>query len=460
MRFLVITHDYPPVMSPRAFRWSAVCEQLARTGHDVDVVAAWLPGTPREETDLVSVTRVGSRLLAKVRNRLGTDPPRIGDDSTCEVAKAAAGRGTSIPRKAASRLAGGLWKSVRWPDTACPFILPALKAAGRLIRDKPYDVLVTVSHPFSCHLPGLVLKRRHPQLQWLVDIGDPFAFALAPNNRRLYSRLNDRVEAAVLTAADSVSVTTRGMLEGYLADYALTQEKFAVIPPLLSIPKEDVGRQPVSSCLTDNNRLRLVYCGRWYRQIRNPVYLLELLKKTVESASLKRRLELHLYGGVGDCGELIDSYRDLQGKHLFLHSLVDRTETVAAMRNADVLVNVGNPNAQQLPSKIVEYIGMRKAIINLVNHPKDCTLELLQEHPALLNLACGQATLEKNVVLLLEFLERLPISISESVFQRIRTPFLPASIAAAYIELATRGNRNSPDHRARAPKRELSIRHC
>lgn len=40
MRILVISHSYSPASSPRAFRWSAICEQWVKKGIDVGVVCA------------------------------------------------------------------------------------------------------------------------------------------------------------------------------------------------------------------------------------------------------------------------------------------------------------------------------------------------------------------------------------------------------------------------------------
>ncbi|HUG91779.1 MAG TPA: hypothetical protein VML55_13155, partial [Planctomycetaceae bacterium] len=69
MRLLIITHDYPPIATPRAYRWEALAGQLARSGHAVDVICAWGPGAARvERRNGVRVHRVGGMLLGRLRH--------------------------------------------------------------------------------------------------------------------------------------------------------------------------------------------------------------------------------------------------------------------------------------------------------------------------------------------------------------------------------------------------------
>jgi len=437
MRFLVITHDYPPVMNPRAFRWSAVCEQLARDGHHVDVFSAWLPGTLREENGLVSVTRVGSRLLATVQNRLGAGPPRTGDRTTHSTAGSATRHATSIPKQVVSSLAGGVWKSVRWPDAACAFILPVFNAVRRHLRQQRCDALVSVSLPFSSHLAALWLKQRYPNLPWIVDIGDPFAFSHENplNNDRVYGWVNHRAEAAVLAAADRVSVTTQGALDEYRKRFNLNSDKIVVVPPLLSLAQPSVRCQQKDESELD--RIKMVYCGRFYRSIRKPTFLLRLLRSLVDSAPASRSFELHLYGDVSEAGDSFVPYRDLIGRHLFLHGQVARAEATEAMEGADVLVNIGNSTATQLPSKIVEYISLGKPILNIVSHEQDATLDFLSRHPGVVNIFTEKRSLGDNAELVAQLADRLPLQFDPALVSRLCDPYRADAITQAYLSLAT-----------------------
>jgi hypothetical protein len=287
-------------------------------------------------------------------------------------------------------------------------------------------------------LVGLALKRRNPCLRWIVDIGDPFALLhdIPLNNHRLYGRLNHRAEAAVLRQADHVALTTRGAWEQYQRAFDVAADKISIIPPLHSLPppspEPDGARPAAEKC----DAIRMVYCGRVYNDIRSPAYLLKLLRRLVDGASQGPSPQLHFFGGVSDCCHVFEPYRDLIGTHLFLHGEVDRATVASALHNADLLVNIGNSTSHQLPSKIVEYIGTGKPIVNLINHDRDCTLEHLARYPAALNLRCHEHSIEENVLRTVQLIERLPIVVPSEQLASLQASFLPETIAAAYLRIA------------------------
>ena len=181
----------------------------------------------------------------------------------------------------------------------------------------------------------------------------------------------------------------------------------------------------------------MVYCGRVYNDIRSPDYLLKLLRRLVDGASQGPSPQLHFFGNVSDCHQVFEPYRDLLGTHLFLHGEVDRATVASALQNADLLVNIGNSTSHQLPSKIVEYIGTGKPIVNLINHDGDCTLEHLTDYPAALNLRCHENSIEENVLRTVQLIERLPIVVTSEQLASLLASFRPETIAAAYLRVAS-----------------------
>jgi hypothetical protein len=437
MRLLIIVHEFTPARSPRAYRWGAIAEQLARDGHQIDVVCSWKPGLPRHESGPVCVERVGDRLTASLRQQFAK-PTAAGASRLLQSDRIGPPR-ASLLAKAAAFAYYRMWKPLYWPDAQCLFMLPALRAASRLLCAHSYDALITVSLPFCCHLVGLALKRRHSSLRWIVDIGDPFALLhdIPLNNHRLYARLNRRVEAAVLRGADQVAMTTRGALEEYRREFDFCAGKVSIIPPLQSLPSNSETPLIRPSGTAPDTAVRMVYCGRLYNDIRSPAYLLTLWRRLIEFKANRLPPQLHFYGELGDCASLFEPYRDFIDKHLFLHGQVERSTVAAAMGAADILVNIGNSTSHQLPSKIVEYIGMGKPILNLISHAQDCTLELLADHPSTLNLRCDADDLETNAARTAQFIDRLPIVIPAERLAALQSPFRPETIAAAYAKLAT-----------------------
>lgn len=351
MRILLVTHDYSPLPSPRAFRWTALAEDFVqRHGAEVDVITRAVAGSAAFEV------KGGVRLFRVGRALSG-------------------GSGTSAPPSSWKALLRGLWRMLRWPDYAGPWYFPATRQAKKLLTEKEYDYLISVSHPFTGHLVGLRIQRWRPRLKWMIDIGDPFAFLEEPpaNNTKLYRTLNYWIERKILARADRISVTTTQTALRYIQLFALAQEKITVIPPLLAVIPRATAMTSSGGCK------KLVYFGTLYREIRSPEPVLRLFRALVERFP-QIEAELHFYGAVNDCADLFSGKSD----RVFVHGLVSRDEVERLRTQADILIHLGNKTNLQLPSKTVEYMASGKPIVNFVNSVEDTSSEIFARYPALM----------------------------------------------------------------------------
>ena len=78
MHILIISYAYFPVLSPRAFRWTAIAEELAQRGHKVEVVCASSKNQPRDELrNGVRIHRVGAETRETIKRYLGMEETRV-----------------------------------------------------------------------------------------------------------------------------------------------------------------------------------------------------------------------------------------------------------------------------------------------------------------------------------------------------------------------------------------------
>ena len=440
MRLLIISFAYPPHISPRAFRWSAVAEHLASDGHDVDVVCNWKPGLMRTEMQNgVCVHRAGTAAIESLRAwlRPGNAPRTVEPCSTEVDGVRSSGL---LQRSFLARLARSIhdhtWKLIYWPDFACLWYMPGVRTARELLNGQNYDAVVSVSEPFTSHLVARRLEAAHPSVSWVVDIGDPFCFreGTPTNNHKLYRRLNYSVERGIFRRADAVAVTTRGTSEAYEALFPESASKIHVVPPLISLPKERCSAQ---AFWPRDGKTRLVFVGTLYRDIRNPDRLLSLFARLLET-DLAGRLELHILGRVNDCQQCFDAHRQLLGKQIFLHGVVGHDAAIQAMNDADLLVNIGNDTTYQLPSKVVEYASTGNPILNLAKTRNDSSIAFFEAYPASLCLLIdaegnGADQFDK----LLGFIEHLPPRVDDTTLDKMLSPFQTESVTARYAELVT-----------------------
>ncbi len=431
---LVVTHSYKPLLNPRAFRWSAILEEWAKDGTKIDVITSWQPGLAREEiVNNVHILRVNDSIIEKLRTKLKKPDRNTKAENNSESHKTDS-HVKKVVKNIFQTLHDVTWKNLYWPDYAALWKKTAVKSSEYLIKTEQYDALITISDPFTSHLVGYKLKEKYPQLKWLVDIGDPFCFRhdTPTNNHLLYNKKNYRVEKNIFAKAEYISVTTETTKEKYAQLFPESGEKIEVIPPLMAPSESLIKKQNDNNAA---NKITLIFVGTLYKTIRNPKFLLQLFDR-LQQVNLTKKIELHFYGGINDCHSEFTSYEHLKDKSLFLHGLVPREKVLLAMDDASVLVNIGNDNMYQLPSKIVEYVLTGKPIINIVKLDNDSSTQFLQDYTAKTILKdTNQSSFEHEFTRCLNFINNLPSKVSSEEREILRNKFSPQSITKQYQNL-------------------------
>jgi len=432
---LIISHSYKPILNPRAFRWASIAEHWAKAGATVDVVCSAVAGElPEESINNVTVYRTGSSLLEKLRSLFRSSSRATtsqSTESTPDNKKLVSSFINLLIKPPAKLIHDIFWKKIYWPDYACLWIRPATKKAIELTSKYHYDAMITVSDPFSSHMVGLELKKRIKSLHWLVDIGDPFCFRhdTPTNNHRFYRKLNYRVEESLFEAADKISVTTESTKAKYAELFRGTAEKIMVIPPVMN--EAGISRND-TRVLPDNDRIKLVFVGTLYKAIRSPEFLLRLFDELGET-SLKNNVELHFFGGYDDCKDTFKPFIKSHSETLFLHGLVERDRVMQAMKEADVMINIGNDNPYQLPSKVVEYAWLGKPVVNIHRLENDCSKSFLSDYPAILNIHDdGRKNIFNQTDRLKAYIESLPYYVEPEFIESWQERYKVATIARMY----------------------------
>ena len=370
MKVLIICYCYPPDPGPRAYRWSAIAELWAEAGHNVHVISGWKLGALEDELlNGVHVHRVGGAFSENLRLWIER---RRGGAGNAEVPReeTLGGERFSGWARIAKIIHDATWKKVYWPDSSCLWFFAARKTALRLIKDTAFDAVISSSTPYTGHLVGRAVKAARGDIHWMIDIGDPFWFCQpAVNNTRLHGARNRRSEQEILELCDSATVTVASCRRIYEQAIPGIGDKIAVVPPLFSGDGTMAESSPSAS-------KKLVFTGSLYRDIRNPDFLLRLLRAVIERTP---QIEAHFYGRVNDCA---DCFAGLPGKNYFLHGQVSRDIALKATFEADILINIGNDTNYQLPSKLVDYAASGLPIVNIVSVADDSSVDFLKNYPA------------------------------------------------------------------------------
>lgn len=418
MKILLISYTYPPDLTPRAFRWSAIVQQFLLMGHDVHVVCATtsdlLESTDGEYIHRVPDPIAGNSLFLNSSSDVALKNSRF-----------------SFNRNILSLLKiymRKVWRFFYWPDSSCGWIIPAYNNVANLCKSHNFDCVISSSHPFSGHVVGLLLKYRFSHVRWLVDISDPYSMMKNPSpyNRSIYSLISRRLEEIVLKNSDCISVTTHGTKEQYLNNFSIDESEVFVIPPLLSLPEN-----PIQSHI-DDSVVRLVYVGTLYSELRSPEFLLKSFLTLINEVSCGIKFELHFYGAVNDCSDLLHQYSIKSKQSIFVHGLVPREIVHQAMVDSDVLVNIGNNSPVQLASKVLEYTVIGKPILNIVSLSNDSSVVFLNDFPASLTIDISKNLDEhEHIATIANFLMNLP-KVDSLVSEGYRKRYSPLRISKDY----------------------------
>lgn len=394
MRILIVSYSYAPALTPRAFRWSALAEWMIAQGHQVDVICAQdVESEAVQIINGVAIHRVGGNIREMVKRKLGIESATIATSRNVQKPMTTNVRGRF--RNILTTIYRYTLRKILWPDFAGFWYFSALRKAKNLIESNLYDAIVSVSVPFTGHLVGLALHKKYG-IRWLADIGDPFSFMTETpvNNHWLFNKLNYFSESKVLHRANVISVTTEGTKTEYCRHFPdIVSSKISVIPPLFAAAAQLVDSKPF---FKGGDQIRLVFAGTLYSQIRNPSALLNFFKSLLDE-SIEERLELHFFGAINDCEFCFEKFSPLIGKKIFLHGLVPREEALRAMKEATILINLGNGTAYQLPSKVVEYVMLAKPVLNISPIELDSSQSMFSEFRSIFSVSESSLSCDPDI---------------------------------------------------------------
>ena len=344
-QLLAVSWEMPPIYGPRATQVARTLSALSTRGwHSTVVCLAPRPGGPHAPATTSTATLDG------------VDLRRVPSPEESWVLRAL------------WRLAPGLRHR---PDSAHVWVEPAFRAAMQSAAN--VAGLITFGQPWSDHLVGLRL-RRTAGLPWVAHFSDPWADSpYGPTDAGTRQRWR-AMEADVVREADAIVFVTSQTADLVMRKYpGEWRQKVSIVPHGFdphAVPAP-VARRP--------GPMRIVYTGRFYNGIRTPVGLLRAIARLDAAASLGGIVEFAFVG------PFVEEFK-ADAESLGVGSLVRFEPRVApdeALRragDADVLLVIDAPSdgpSVFLPSKLVDYLPLRKPILGLTP-PLGATADLLK----------------------------------------------------------------------------------
>lgn len=232
------------------------------------------------------------------------------------------------------------------------------------------STLLTISFPFDILRVGLKVKKRYAAIKWIVYELDPFAYNLVLRFNKSAFIYRFYLENQVFKHCNAILLTHELYRQYSDSFYSKYNNKFNDVGiPLLKILSDKKKE-------SNKNNIDIVYIGSFYKNIREPDYMFKIFTKLIEK---NRRIRLHLYGPPIDSISL--ELRNQYKENIICYGRVPKDVVMGAIGDADVLINIGNSISNQLPSKLLEYIGTGKPIINFYRINNDTSNQYLSKYP-------------------------------------------------------------------------------
>ncbi|MDD3722829.1 MAG: hypothetical protein PHW92_10165 [Lutibacter sp.] len=257
-----------------------------------------------------------------------------------------------------------------------------------LEKDKIVNI-ISISFPYVNLEIGLAIKSNNPNLRLLVYELDPYAYNELLRWPKLLFLYRWYKEKTIFKFSDKIFLTKELNILYRNNIYKRFEHKFVEfgIPMLDVLPNELVDKS--------NKECRIVYTGALSKKFRDPSFMLKLFSIIKDQG----KWTLHIYGA--DRNSIDDIYIDKFKDKLFLYDKVPRSEVPNILKEASILLNISNNNTSQLPSKLLDYIGFRKPIINFYTKENDLCNNYLRKYPLKLSIKednSNEEVLAKNLL--------------------------------------------------------------
>lgn len=246
-----------------------------------------------------------------------------------------------------------------------------------------YNYLVTMVFPRCDTNIVEKIKNKFPKIKWIILQFDMYAYNPSWPKESNLDRIKEQKKW--YESADRIIIQHEmynDIIEHEFKNY-ISKLLPLHIPSLDSIDEDKelvitgfLDRICKKNNLNKDDIITVVYTGRFYQDIRNPEYMLRSFEKI---CSEDNNIYLFILGF--GCEDIVRKYKKILGNRLIVCGQTTNEDSVSAQREANILINISNSYREMVPSKILEYIGRRKPILNYYSIEDDICEEYLTEYP-------------------------------------------------------------------------------
>ena len=346
-KILIVSHQFLPFVSPRTTRWSLLIDELINKGNEVTV----LTGTaPEELKKNYEVLYFGSKKFSSNINKVRKDS----QDSSNNFLK-------KIIYSILKTIYRFLFKTFSWPDYAMFWAFTIFKNRKRI--ENKFDIIISVSLPFTSHLCAYILKKRI-SAKWYMDIGDPFSLKInsPENNKIIYSYLNKYYEKKFYQNASKIIFTHNEVAELHQNKFNIDRTKIVIGYPIALLNEKRINNS--LNFNYEDNPLKIGYFGAFTKSVREPNNYINNIANSLDD-DIKHEWYINK-----ESKKYFTSIKNISS-HQFLDILPREIALEVMVSKMHILLSIGNFNKYQMPSKVIEYISLGKPVLHFAEIADD-----------------------------------------------------------------------------------------
>ncbi len=372
-KLLICAYYFPPIGTPRSYRWREFVTHLYSKGWKIDVLTIDTSNKhPNYDSKLLDNLPAEVRIFRTYPGIMHHFSSLLLSKDTDNREPTSSENQSPLKQSAGRSLFRIFEKSLRTvfiPDEAVSWLPFAFSKGRRLIKENSYDAIISSGFPFTCHIVGFFLKQASGGKPWIADYGDPWVYNPSFRLPKWRSLIDKKLEARILKSVNKLIFTTDGTKEHYLNLYPfLKPENIKIITQGFSY-KEFHESLPEST-----DKFRIVYTGVFYKD-GEPFRFFDALKHVKE---IWKDTEVIIAGNIANKEyKRYVEHNSLSEVVQFI-GFVSNKRSLALQKGATVLLLIGHGGGIQVPGKTYEYIAARRPILSIKMDNADSTSKIVE----------------------------------------------------------------------------------
>jgi hypothetical protein len=245
-----------------------------------------------------------------------------------------------------------------------------IEAIKNVLREVDISCILAVSYPYFTLLAAKYFGNKIPIIPYKLD---PWAYNYYNKKKEKYHL---QKEMQVDDCAKYI-IITKEMSDSYKnTPLRKNVKKVIQVEYPCNFIKNNANKCNCSKYfIKDKDVINCVYTGSFYKDIRNPSFLFDIMLKITSN-----HIILHVFDKTFRSFPEEIKNRYLTTNNIIFHNEVPAEVVTDILNSSDILVNLGNTVTNQIPSKLFEYIGTGKPIINIYKRDSCPSLKYLKEY--------------------------------------------------------------------------------